>query len=193
MTESIGYLSIVITAVAYVWYLWSIVHWKTKPHAFSRFIRAIMTGTAFFAQRTQTHDIATRVLGITSIITACIALYAWFRYRVVISKQDRLYFFLAVLWLIVWYVTKTPLWSVIIISITDMLAFIPTFRKVRYDPESESVWVYGLSAIKFALSLYSFGSFTLIVWLYPVYLVWANSVFVIYTLVRRWWVRKINY
>jgi hypothetical protein len=98
-----------------------------------------MTGTAFFAQRTQTDEIGTRVLGISSAMCLFIACYGWWRYKVVIAKIDWFYFFCALLGLGVWYITKTPLRSIIIISITDLLAFFPTIRKVRSDPQGESV------------------------------------------------------
>ena len=166
-------------------YLWSLFGGKTKPHAFSRFIRAIMTGTAFFAQRTQTHEIGTRVLGISGVMSLFIAGYGWWRYKIIIEKIDWLYFLCALLGLGVWYVTKTPLRSVIIISITDLFAFLPTFRKVRFDPRGESVGVYALSALQFVFALWSFESFSLVVRLYPMYLISANIVFVIYTLLRR--------
>jgi len=191
MDNILGYLSIILSIVAYMWYLRSLFYGETKPHAFSRFVRSIMTGTAFFAQRTQTQEIGTRVLGMSAIMCLFIAVYGWWRYRVVIKKIDWLYLFCALLGLWAWYITKTPLRSVIIILITDLLAFIPTFRKVRSDPYNESIWVYGLSALKFVFALWSFESFSLIVWLYPMYLIAANTTFVIYTLWRRWWANKI--
>lgn len=149
-----------------------------------------MTGTAFLAQRTQTHEIGTRVMGISAVMSLFIAGYGWWRYNIVIKKIDWLYFLCALLGIGAWYITKTPLRSVIIIAITDLLAFLPTFRKVRSDPQGESVGAYGLSALKFVFALWSFESFSLVVRLYPIYLIIANSSFVCYTLIRRWYVRK---
>ena len=98
-----------------------------------------MTGTAFFAQRTQTDEIGTWVLAMSSFMCVFIAGYGRWRYKVVIEKIDWLYFLCALLGIGAWYITKTPLRSVIIISVTDALAFLPTFRKVRSDPQGESV------------------------------------------------------
>lgn len=190
MENLLGYISIIISIVANIWYLRSLFRGETKPHAFSRFIRAIMTGTAFFAQRTQTHEIGTRVIGISAVMCLFIAGYGWWRYRIVIEKIDWLYFMCALLGVGAWYITNTPLRSVIIISVTDALAFLPTFRKVRSDPQGESVWVYGLSALKFIFALWSFESFSLVVRLYPMYLIAANTSFVCYAIIRRWYVRK---
>lgn len=185
-----GQLSIILSILAYIWYVWAMLRGETKPHAFSRFVRGIMTGTAFFAQRTQTHEIGTRVMGISAFMCLCIAWYGWWRYKIVIEKIDWLYFLCALLGIGAWYITKTPLRSVIVISVTDALAFLPTFRKVRSDPQGESVWVYGLSALKFVFALWSFESFSLVVRLYPMYLITANTSFVCYTLIRRWYMKR---
>lgn len=192
MTNLLGYLSIIISVIANIRYLRSLFRGETKPHAFSRFIRAIMTGTAFFAQRTQTHELGTRVMGISAAMCLFIAWYGRWRYKVVIEKIDWLYFLCALLGIGAWYITNTPLRSVVIVSVTDALAFLPTFRKVRSDPYGESVWVYGLSALKFVFALRSFESFSLVVRLYPMYLIVANTTFVIYTLWRRWCIEKIH-
>lgn len=190
MDNLLWYISIILSVGGYIWYLQSLFRGKTKPHAFSRFVRAIMTGTAFFAQRTHTHEIGTRVMGISAFMCLCIAGYGRWRYKVVIEKIDWLYFICALLGIGAWYITKTPLRSIIIISVTDALAFLPTFRKVRSDPQGENVGVYGLSALKFVFALWSFGSFSLVVRLYPMYLIAANTSFVCYTLIRRWYVKK---
>ncbi len=190
MDNLLGYISIILSIGANIRYLRSLFRGETKPHAFSWFIWGIMTGTAFLAQRTQTQEIGTRVMGISAVMCLFIAGYGWWRYRVVIEKIDWFYFLCALLGIGARYITKNPLRSVIIISITDWLAFIPTFRKVRSDPQGESVWVYGLSALKFVFALRSFESFSLVVRLYPMYLILANTTFVVYALWRRWWVRK---
>ncbi|MBP7061497.1 hypothetical protein KBA84_01550 [Patescibacteria group bacterium] len=84
------------------------------------------------------------------------------------------------------YVTKTPVWSVILIVLTDLLAFLPTFRKTRQDPHGESIFVYALSAIKFVLVVRSLDVISITTALYPIYLILANGIFTIFTLVRRW-------
>lgn len=185
-TQIIAWASIAVTLISYVRYIRGIIQWRNKPHAFSRFIRWIMTATAFFAQRTQTDSIATRVLWLSAIICFVVAIVARYQHKNVIAKVDRLYFGLSILALLLRYVTKTPVWSIILIVLTDLLAFVPTFRKTRHDPEGESIFVYTLSAIKFVLVLRSLDVITVTTALYPIYLVLANGVFTIFTLVRRW-------
>lgn len=183
--QIIARASIVVAIISYTRYIRGIFQWRNKPHAFSWFIRWIMTGTAFFAQRTQTDSAATRVLWFSAIICFFVAAFARYKHKSVIAKIDRLYFTLSILALILRYVTKTPVWSVILIVLTDLLAFLPTFRKTRHDPRGESIFVYALSAIKFVLVLRSLDVITITTALYPIYLVFANSIFTIFALVRR--------
>ena len=185
-THIIARSSIVVTLIAYTRYICGIIQWRNKPHAFSRLIRWVMTGTAFFAQRTETHSLSTRVLWLSGIICLVVAIFARYKHKNVIAKIDRLYFGLSILALLLRYITKTPVWSVILIVLTDFLAFIPTFRKTRHHPHAESIFVYTLSAIKFILVLRSLDVITITTALYPAYLVIANSTFTVFTLVRRW-------
>lgn len=185
-TNIIARASIVVTLISYTRYINGIVQWRNKPHAFSWFIWWIMTGTAFFAQRTETHSIATRVLWLSAAVCLIVAVFARYKHKSVIAKIDRLYFTLSIVALVLRYVTKTPVWSVILVSLTDFLAFLPTFRKTRRDPSAESILVYFLSATKFILVLWSLDVITITTALYPIYLVIANSSFTIFALVRRW-------
>lgn len=184
--QIIARVSIVVTIVANALYIRGIIQWRNKPHAFSRLIRWIITGTAFFAQRTQTDSLATRVLWLSAIICLVVAAFARYKHKSVIAKIDRLYFTLSILALLLRYITKTPVWSVILIVLIDLLAFLPTFRKTRYDPKAEGILVYALSAFKFALVLRSLDVITITTALYPIYLVLANGTFAIFALVRRW-------
>lgn len=185
--EIIARLSIVVAIISYTWYIRGIFQWRNKPHAFSWLIRWIMTGTAFFAQRTQTDSPATRVLWLSAIICFFVAAFARYKHKSIIANIDRVYFTLSILALILRYITKTPVRSVILIVLTDLLAFLPTFRKTWHDPDAESIFVYFLSATKFVLVLWSLDVISITTALYPAYLVLANASFVIYTLALRRW------
>lgn len=191
MPRILAYCWIIVTIIGYILYIRSIIRKETKPHAFSWIIRGIMTGTWFFAQRTETDSLGIWILGISFIVTMGIGIYSWFAYKHIIKKTDRRYFAAAIAWLIIRYITKTPFWSVIIISITDFLAFLPTFRKIYDDPYSEYLPLYALASLKFIFALISIGTFTIVGWLYPLYLIFANGWFVIFGLIRRLQKRKI--
>jgi len=63
-------------------------------------------------------------------------------------------------------VTETPLWSVIIITVADMFAYFPTFRKSRSKPYSETLITYTLSLLKIGLSVIALENITIITSMY---------------------------
>jgi len=105
--------------------------------------------------------------------------------RAYIRKSDWLFFISSVAAIPVWFFTGNPLWSVIIITVIDAAAFVPTFRKAYANPETENGYTYTLSGIKFIVGIIALESLTLTTALYPASLVLANLVFVLMLLWRR--------
>jgi hypothetical protein len=87
--------------------------------------------------------------------------------------------------IILWIVTKGPLLSVILVTITDALGFAPTFRKSYTKPYEETLITYALSGFKLIIAFFALEKISVITALYPMYLIFANFAFVIMLLVRR--------
>lgn len=77
------------------------------------------------------------------------------------------------------------MFAVILITIVDMIAFFPTFRKSYHKPQEETLSEYGLAALKFFISLFALSSFNVSTILYPISLVVTNGAFVAFAWVRR--------
>lgn len=90
---------------------------------------------------------------------------------------------LGIIGIIVWQLTMNPSFSVYMGSMIDILAVIPTIRKVYADPKSEPkmAWTLGLFAI--ILNLFALDSSRLVIVIYPVsVLLWHLAVlFPLYT------------
>ena len=99
--------------------------------------------------------------------------------RVHIKQSDWFFFIGALVAIPVWYFTNDPLSAVIIITVIDAVAFIPTIRKAYAHPETENGWSYALSSIKFTIAICALSTFSWTTVLYPVSLVVANSIFVL--------------
>src|SRR6185369_13805789 len=106
------------------------------------------------------------------------------------TKSDWAFFISSLLAIPVWLITKNPLWSVIIITIVDNLAAVPTFRKAYHHPDTEHAWTYALSGLKFIVSLFALQSFTWTTALYPASLVLAILAFVVISESRKRAVKK---
>jgi hypothetical protein len=185
MKEYFVLVGVIITFVSYVPYFKDIFSGKTKPHAFTWFIWATLTAIAFFAQVADGGGIGATILGLTAFISYFIFFAALKVGRKNIVKVDWIFLAGALLALLVWAITDNPLWSVILVTIIDAVAFAPTFRKAYLDPNSETLITYQLSGIKFVFALAALEAYSVTTVLYPASLVLANALFVVMLVSRR--------
>lgn len=177
--QVLGGIAVALGLFGYVFYVRGILQGKVKPHAFTWFVWGLLTAIAFVAQLAGGGGAGAWVTGVTALCSFGFALVGLgATSRVFIAKSDRIFFSCALLAIPVWLFTGNALWSVIIITVTDAVAFAPTFRKAYFYPETENGWTYTLSGMKFAVSLFALQSFTWVTALYPASLVLANLAFV---------------
>lgn len=184
--EFLGGMAVALGLFGYILYVRGIIQGKVKPHAFTWFVWGLLTLIAFIAQVTEGGGAGAWVTGVTAFFSfgfAIIGLGA--SSRLFITKTDWIFFISALLTIPLWYFSGNPLISVIIITIIDAVAFVPTFRKAYFHPSTENGWTYALSGIKFVVGLFALESFTWTTALYPASLVIANSAFVLMLIVRR--------
>lgn len=183
--EILAVISIVVGAYATGLYLISILQGKTKPHLFSWLIWGLLTLIAWAAQYHEGGGAGawvTMAAAVMCFITAALCVpYG----EKTITRSDWATFIIALAAIPLWYVTSNPLWSVILITVIDMLGFYPTFRKSWAKPGEEALWAYSLSMVKFGLGIMALETFNVTTVLYPLSLVVANAVFVIFVMSRR--------
>lgn len=185
MKTFLGILAILIGLYGYIPYFRNIFAGKTKPHAFSWFVWFLLTAIAFFAQIAGKGGAGAWVTGFTALVSLFITITALKVGRKNIVPLDWLFFVGSLASLVLWAVTKNPVGSVILITIIDALAFIPTFRKSYHKPDEETALTYTLSSLKFAVSLAALSVVTVTTALYPLSLVITNGLFVGMVLWRR--------
>lgn len=186
LQDALGVLAVGLGLFGYVFYVRGILQGKVKPHSFTWFIWGLLTAIGFLAQSTKGGGPGAWVTGITALCSfgfAAIGLGA--SSREYIARSDWIFFVCALLAIPVWYFSGNPLLAVIIITITDAVAFAPTFRKAFLHPKTENGWTYALSGLKFVVSLFALQSFTWTTALYPASLVVANLAFVSMLLKRK--------
>jgi hypothetical protein len=175
----------IIGFIGYVPYFRNIFKGKTKPHVFSWLVWGILTGIAFVAQVVEKAGPGSWVTGFTAIICLIIAGLAYSRGERDITRIDWACFIAAIFGIVLWVLTDNALLAVIIVTITDALAYIPTFRKTYYKPYEETLIEYALGSLKFVIGFAALESFALTAWLYPASLVVMNAAFVVMALIRR--------
>ena len=182
----LGLAAIALSFISYIPYVYHLFKNKTKPHIFSWFLWGLLSGIAFLAQISENAGPGSWVVGFTTAICFFIATASYIKWkRDYITKFDWVCFIAAIFGAVLWAVTDNALTAVIVVSIVDALAFVPTFRKTFHQPREETAITFVFSAITMALSLVALENFNLTTALYPASLVFTNMLFVLMTLVRR--------
>ncbi|MBI4018917.1 MAG: hypothetical protein HY364_01540 [Candidatus Aenigmarchaeota archaeon] len=183
---TLAILAVAVSLASYVPYFLNIFRNRTKPHVFSWFIWGLLTAIAFFAQIEKNAGAGAWVTGVTAATCFAISSIAFLKSGIsYVKKSDWLCLVAALAGIVIWKITSDPLSAVIIVTLVDILGFIPTFRKAYYEPYSETVITFAAGSVTFALSILAFDNLELTTWLYPASLVVANAIFVMMVLLRR--------
>ena len=185
MKEVLGIAAIVIGFIGYVPYFRTIFSGKTKPHAFTWLVWGVLTAIAFGGQIAGSGGAGAWVTGFTALISFVIFGLALAKGVRDFPMADWLCLVGCVLALGLWFFTKDPLLAIVIITVIDVLAFIPTFRKSYSHPYTEPMFTYALSGFKFVVALFALQEFSTVTVLYPASLVLTNGLFVLLLAVRR--------
>ncbi len=180
-----GYIATILAFIGYVPYFRDIIKNQTKPHAFSWLVWGILTGIAFAAQVTENAGAGAWVTGFSSLVCFTIFFLALFKGKRTFSLFDWLCLASACVSMLLWKFTSDPTWSVVLITITDAIGFLPTFRKGYHYPHEETAIMYTFSSVKWIFGIIALNSFSLATWLYPSSLIIMNGAFVVLLLVRR--------
>ncbi|MDO8552610.1 MAG: hypothetical protein Q7S01_03735 [bacterium] len=181
----LGYITIVIAILGYIPYFRDIFRGKTKPHVFSWFIWGLINVIVFLAQVVGHGGAGSWVTAVTALACLTIAALSLRNGKRDFSVIDWLSLAGALLAILLWVVTSEPLLTVILLTIADIIGFVPTFRKSYSKPQEETVAAFALAGLKYAIALFALNSFTMTTALFPTSLVLTNLVFVAMLMIRR--------
>ncbi len=85
-----------------------------------------------------------------------------------VTGFDKLCLVFALLAILPWLLVDSVLWSVILATLIDLIAFFPTMRKTWHAPGSESLGSMFVDTVKHSLSIFSMSTYSLINWIYPI-------------------------
>jgi hypothetical protein len=149
-------------------YIRDIFRHITKPHSYTWFIWSILQGIATAAMWSGGAGIAIIPTTIGSVLCGFIFLLS-LRYGTKdIKLFDTICFVGALVAVVMYFFFHNPLLSVIFVSLTDFVGFLPTFRKTYINPESETASTHLLSSLSNGLALGALATFNIITSLYLV-------------------------
>ncbi len=166
-------------------YFTSIMKGRTKPHAFSWLIWGVISSIGLAAQIAEHAGPAAWVRGVGCVTCFLIVALCWFRGERDIRRADWITLCIAFLAIPLWVITKTPVWSVILVCLIDTSGYIPTARKVWRKPKEETPFSYIFSCLGAFLSLLAIENYTPSTWLYPLVLTCSNILMAGFIFIRR--------
>ena len=150
-------------------YIRDIFRGNTKPHTYTWLIWAIVTTIVFLGQWVSgggPGSWATGVAAVVTIFTLILSLKGRYGTKD-ITNSDKVCLVLAIISILPWLLVKSVLWSVILATFIDLIAFFPTMRKTWHAPHSESLGSMYVDAIKHSLSISSMRTYSFINVIYP--------------------------
>ncbi|PCJ41011.1 MAG: hypothetical protein COA99_09215 [Moraxellaceae bacterium] len=161
-------VAIVLTFVAFVPYIRSILAGVTKPHVFSWVIWGTTTVIVFFAQLEAKGGMGAWPIGVSGAIATFIAVLAFVkRADISITLTDWSFFLVALASLPFWYLTSNPLWAVVVLTIVDLLGFGPTIRKAYDFPHEENMLFFLLFMARNTFAILALEHYSVTTVLFP--------------------------
>lgn len=179
-------VAIVLTLIAFVPYIRSILAGTIKPHVFSWLIWSTITIIVFFAQLDADGGIGAWPIGVSAVITvyiACLALLK--RSDLSITLLDWMFLFSALASVPLWYFSSDPTWSVIVLTVIDLLGFGPTIRKAYHFPHEESLAFFFLFFLRNMFTLLALEQYSVATMLFPLAISGACILLFILVIYRR--------
>lgn len=165
-----------MTVWAHIPYLFHTVRGTNKPHIFTWVIWTLLTGIAACAQWAGGAGAGGWVTFFTAAMCVAILLATLRNGEKHITRGDWIMFLAGLAAIPVWALTDNPVWSVWIITLIDLAATYPTFRKSWLRPHEENSFMYGLNIPRHAVGLMAIEIYSVTTTLYPAALLFMNIV-----------------
>jgi hypothetical protein len=158
-------------------YLKRIIKKKVIPHPFSWSVWAVASFIVGSAQLySKAGDLAAYTLMLTAVGCLVVAIFSFKNFHVItISRWDIKIFLIAILACLIWLLTSSPLYAVILITFADVLSYYFTLRKAYDSPDKESNLYFYMAGFKFVPAILLIEELSVVNALYPVCMFIANT------------------
>jgi hypothetical protein len=178
-------LGITLGVIGYIPYLLDIYRGKTKPHAFTWLVWAVLGGITFAIQITEGGGLGAWLTFTTAVISFFVFWWALFRGVRVFVGFDWIALVASFISLGIWFFTGDPTLSVILIIVTEIFGMLPLLRHAYLKPDEETPSMFVIYCFAWAFSLVALKTFSVDTALYASYSVIMNMVIAGIILARR--------
>ena len=166
-------------------YLLGSVKGTIKPHPFTWILWTTLTFIIFFAQFMDGAGPGAWGTGTVAVICLGIVAVSLRNGFSDIKRSDIVLFAAGLLSIPLWLLTDDPTLSVVLVTMIDLIAFTPTFRKSYLKPYDEPLYLYSLNVVRHGLSLFAIVNLTLATALFPFMIMLANLALFVFLVARR--------
>ncbi|HYC34773.1 MAG TPA: hypothetical protein VEC13_03515 [Candidatus Paceibacterota bacterium] len=178
-------VAIILTFLAYIPYIRDTLMGKTTPHAYTWFTFGTATAVIFALQLSAGAGAGAWITLVISLTVFFIFALSLKRGEKNITLLDTTFFISALIALGLWIFAKQPMWSAVLLAVTNALGFAPTIRKSWNNPFSETLSTYVINTTRHFVSLFALASYNVITYIYPLSATIITGGFVITLLIRR--------
>ena len=176
-------VGIIIALWGKILYIKDMISWNTKANRVSRFIRWIAPIISWFASLSDWVKFITIIPVFIAWIWPLLVFLCSFidnKWYWKLEKFDYICWILSIFAILLRYITKNPVLAIVFSIISDLLASIPTIKKSRLYPETESImwyvtWLFGIFVSIFTLNIYSFSELAFSIYLLLL-CIWITSI-----------------
>ncbi|PIY80354.1 MAG: hypothetical protein COY80_03305 [Candidatus Pacebacteria bacterium CG_4_10_14_0_8_um_filter_42_14] len=179
-----------IAIIAYIPYLIDMFRGKNQPHIYTWISITLVTAVVAYIQLIGGAGIGA-IPTIIGVIIDFIILFYCFKFGTKdIVNSDKIFLSISVVGVLSFAILSNhPVISLTIVTIAEIASFIPTFRKTKNDPYSESLTSYYLLMIKLILVLVALEKYNILTVSYSV--LWL-AVFVVFLTTTHIWRRNVD-
>lgn len=179
-TETIKYTcgitATVISVIAFFPYLRDIFRKKTQPHSYTWLIWTILQVTGVVAMFNNGAGIGALALTVGAVFCGYIFILSLKYGTKNITLFDIICLIGALTAIAVYLFLHNPVLSVILITVTDFVGFLPTLRKAYAEPYSETLSLYVLGVVWSAFNIIAIATYSITTTLYPSCILFANMI-----------------
>lgn len=189
MTETIktvcGIIATIISVISFFPYLKDIFRNKTQPHSYTWLIWTILQVTGVVAMFNDGAGIGALALTVGAFFCAYIFILSLKYGTKNITLFDTICLIAALAATSIYAFLHNPVLSVILITIIDFVAFLPTLRKAYAEPYSETLSLFLLGVVWSTFNVIAISTYTITTTLYPSCILFANALCCLMLWMRR--------